>query len=539
MKVAFILSGLPDGLKCLDMNRQKVAATLNSYGWITRVETTFFSLAVLQTYIEEYKDKDIDDFIFFYTGHGDSSSDDGILTLKLHDGTNVDINSLYREYISKLRAKRKVIILDACYSGNFKNRRFHSNIEYLCSSDFDEESYEDIEELENSYFSYYFCEAILELNGMITLENINDYIKTKIGKQRSKYVSIDSKMIIANNILPELKELYNEKEVFLESVEKIIKIFDKEEIYSLAIKYTSSKHYINKIEDNMTSLSIIEILYDTNQKSVLGCILYELSKVITLNKVLQDLVKKYFSVKNCNKTNKLIPLKNEDNHIFIHFQQDNINDLQYKVSIFARYTNGKGNKTIDDLVLFDITSSTCQNILIGILRELRPNIPIHLILPPELYLENFRLWRKGKRKLMGLLNPIYIHSDMRFNKSLDDYEWMIEDWKNFFIGDEKLSDILCLLKLEKDEYDISNNKMGICFEYQPLDGEDINEHLDIAQIAVWAYNTQENYKEWIALNFAKITIEELPYRLQECEHISLLWDDMSMLLNLKKELDKE
>jgi len=177
--------------------------------------------------------------------------------------------------------------------------------------------------------------------------------------------------------------------------------------------------------------------------------------------------------------------------------------------------------------------------LIGILRELRPNIPIHLILPPELYLENFRLWRKGKRKLMGLLNPIYIHSDMRFNKSLDDYEWMIEDWKNFFIGDEKLSDILCLLKLEKDEYDISNNKMGICFEYQPLDGEDINEHLDIAQIAVWAYNTQENYKEWIALNFAKITIEELPYRLQECEHISLLWDDMSMLLNLKKELDKE
>ena len=201
MKVAFILSGLPDGLQCLDRNRQKVAETLNKYGWTTRVEITFYSQASLLATINEYKNQEIEDFIFFYTGHGDASSDEGILTLRLHDGTTIDINTLHREYFSKLNIQRKAIILDACYSGNFEGRKFHDKTEYLCSSDFDEESYEDNSEngLQQSYFSYYFCEAVEKLEGVVTLDMINEqYLKPNVDVQNSKYISIDSRMVIAN-----------------------------------------------------------------------------------------------------------------------------------------------------------------------------------------------------------------------------------------------------------------------------------------------------------------------------------------------------
>ena len=201
MKVAFILSGLPNGLQCLDRNRERVAKTLKNYGWITRVDTTFYSQASLLATINEYKDYEIDDFIFFYTGHGDASSDEGILTLRLHDGTTIDINTLHREYFSKLNINRKAIILDACYSGNFEGRKFHEKTEYLCSSDFDEESYEDVSEngLNQSYFSYYFCEALNNLEGMVTLEVINEkYLKPNMSVQNSKYISIDSKLVIVD-----------------------------------------------------------------------------------------------------------------------------------------------------------------------------------------------------------------------------------------------------------------------------------------------------------------------------------------------------
>ena len=207
MKVAFIFSGFPDKLKCLTNNRQKVAQTLNKNGWITRVETPLFSTASLQTIIDEYKDEKIEDFIFFYTGHGETANSKNVLILKLNDRTPLDLNTLHRDYLSQLNVSRKAIVLDACYSGNFEERYYEHREEYLCSSDFDEESYEDTDEngLQQSYFSYYFCEAIDTLDGNITLKDIKKYIKKAIENnhigvtQTPLHTSIDSEMIIRKN----------------------------------------------------------------------------------------------------------------------------------------------------------------------------------------------------------------------------------------------------------------------------------------------------------------------------------------------------
>lgn len=255
MKVAFILSGLPDGLQCLDRNRERVASKLKQYDWEVRV-ATFYSLAVLQSYIDEFKDKYIEDFIFFYTGHGDSSSSDGILTLKLHDRTPVDLNTLYNSYFSQLNPRRKAIILDACYSGNFEGRNFHDTTEYLCSSDFDEESYEDANEdgLNHSYFSYYFCEALDNLEGMVTLEVINEkYLKPNVDVQNSKYISIDSKMVIVD------KDKFRQSDKSIKNQELVNIIVMKK---SLEERHVEIENYIISNELIMATKLIVNFVSD-------------------------------------------------------------------------------------------------------------------------------------------------------------------------------------------------------------------------------------------------------------------------------------
>ena len=260
MKVAFILSGLPDGLQCLDKNRDRVARILNKYGWITRVDMPFHSQASLLAIIDEYKDMEIDDFIFFYTGHGDASSDEGILTLRLHDGTTIDINTLHREYFSNLNINRKAIILDACYSGNFKGRDFHPQTEYLCSSDFDEESYEDVSKdgVNQSYFSYYFCEALENLEGCVTLEAINEqYLKPNVDVQNSKYISIDSRMVIVDKVKNSLEPIKNKESIEIRKMKKSLEE-RKEEIEHHIISNdlsTATKLIVKFVADFSTSNS--------------------------------------------------------------------------------------------------------------------------------------------------------------------------------------------------------------------------------------------------------------------------------------------
>lgn len=289
MKVAFVLSGSPDGLKYLDKNREKVASKLKEYNWEVRV-ATFYSLALLQSYIDEFKNREIEDFIFFYTGHGDSSSSDGILTLKLHDKTPIDLNTLHNSYFSQLNPTRKAIILDACYSGNFEGRKFHDKTEYLCSSDFDEESYEDISEdgLELSYFSYYFCEALDNLEGLVTLERINEqFLKPNLDVQNSKYISIDSQMVLIDK---KLVDIENSLPEFISAepskTNQIFLIFNQDNLSEISYTVTG---YI-QCEDEFDSETIefkFENIYDAQeQESFIKLLVAEFDSDITIHFIL-------------------------------------------------------------------------------------------------------------------------------------------------------------------------------------------------------------------------------------------------------------
>jgi hypothetical protein len=442
MKVAFILSGLPNGLQCLDRNRERVAKTLKNYGWITRVDTTFYSQASLLATINEYKDYEIDDFIFFYTGHGDASSDEGILTLRLHDGTTIDINTLHREYFSKLNINRKAIILDACYSGNFEGRKFHEKTEYLCSSDFDEESYEDVSEdgLNYSYFSYYFCEALDNLEGMITLEVINEkYLQPHVDIQNSKYISIDSKMVIVD------------------------------------------KNYMNIKND----------LAETIEKEA-------------------------------------SPL----NQIFLIFNEDNTS-TKYHVEGHIQYEDEFENDLIE-FTFTNIYDKLEQNAFIQLLiDEFEENITIHFIVPPELFLVNFKQWKYNGNELVKRYH-ILLHNKDRYNSKSRKYKNMIDSWQVLFEAqkDNKLSDALLVTSDDSSTFDTRLDKMGVCFKQSLSNCEVISNTLDMAKVGLWQCEEGilTEYHTWVDGN---LCLKELNETSRQCDHVALLWDDMSLLEKLK------
>jgi len=102
--------------------------------------------------------------------------------------------------------------------------------------------------------------------------------------------------------------------------------------------------------------------------------------------------------------------------------------------------------------LEDIDSIEAQADFIARFRGLQPDIPIHLIISEELYLTNIRLWAKKTRKLLDLANPLYLHTLERFDKDIDDYEWMIEKWEDVFVANSTLSQSLSLLDSQNCGY---------------------------------------------------------------------------------------
>jgi hypothetical protein len=452
MKVAFILSGLPDGLQCLDRNRQMVAETLNKYGWITRVETTFHSQASLQTIINEYKNLEIEDFIFFYTGHGDTSSNEGILTLRLHDGTKIDINTLHRDYFSALNIQRKAIVLDACYSGNFEGRKFHDKTEYLCSSDFDEESYEDnrADGLKQSYFSYYFCEAVEKLEGEITLSLINEHLKPKVDVQNSKYISIDSRIVIAN------------------------------------------KNYIN-----------------------------------IFNGLLEE--------------PKIEPPSNPE-QIFLIFRESDEQNIDYMVECYIHYEDV--NKNIYKEYIFkNIHDKQEQELFIEtIIDKYFEDVPIHFIVPEELLFINFKQWRYNDNELCNSYH-IFLHHIHNYDSNIGKYSNMIKNWNKLYEKLKELTLSTALMRVDNNNKfntkpiieieDKKIAKIGAYFNEIVFNYTNIRNILSTAKIGLWQYEQEllDDYQRWI--KGAKY-LENLKDDSRECDHMALLWDDMSLLEKLKR-----
>jgi len=196
-KLAFVCTGIDDGLNYLSQNAFKVEKTLEAYDWEVRW-IRLSSLNHLIATLEEYKHDSIEEFMFYYSGHGmipQRRIDE--FELKLDHRDNVAVDKILDEIFQVINPKKRALILDACYSGRINgNTKLGKNINVLTSSSKDEQSYEE-ENLQNSIFTYYFCEALEKLNqNKITLENISQYIDSKSKRQHPLYIAIGHDPII-------------------------------------------------------------------------------------------------------------------------------------------------------------------------------------------------------------------------------------------------------------------------------------------------------------------------------------------------------
>lgn len=196
-KVAFVLSGTPKNLKYLKNNRSLIEKALRQQGWEI-VNSQLNDISNFNKLLSEYPKNTIDEFIFFFTGHGDVSNQQEILKLEL-DYSKININEIQDSIFEYINPKKLAIILDSCYSGTLKGLNLNKNIEFLFSSQAKEQSFED-HELQHSIFTYYFAEALNTLNHTYTLKNIHQYINSKTNKQEPLSVNIGNNGIEFHNL---------------------------------------------------------------------------------------------------------------------------------------------------------------------------------------------------------------------------------------------------------------------------------------------------------------------------------------------------
>jgi len=190
MRLAFVCSGRLDNLKYLTNNRSMVDELLTKHGWKV-IQTPLFNISDLNKRLQEYQGSNIDEFLFFYTGHGDVSNRQQILKLQL-ENTEISMNDVLDSIFKYINPKKQAIVLDACYSGTLKDLVLEKNTEFLFSSQAREQSYED-NKLKASVFSFYFCEAVT--NGYVKLEEISKYIDSSDDRQKPLPLSVGSECI--------------------------------------------------------------------------------------------------------------------------------------------------------------------------------------------------------------------------------------------------------------------------------------------------------------------------------------------------------
>jgi len=202
MRLAFVCSGRPDNLKYLTNNRNMVDELLTKHGWKV-IQTPLFNISDLNKRLKEYQGSNVDEFLFFYTGHGDVSNRQQILKLQL-ENTEISMNDVLDSIFKYINPKKQAIVLDACYSGTLKDLALEKDTEFLFSSQAREQSYED-DKLKASVFSFYFCEAVT--HGHVKLEEISKYIDSSNNKQKPLTLSIGSEFIEINQKNIDLESL--------------------------------------------------------------------------------------------------------------------------------------------------------------------------------------------------------------------------------------------------------------------------------------------------------------------------------------------
>jgi len=287
MRVAFVCSGRADNLKYLDNNRNMIDTVLSEHGWEV-INTPLDSIANLNLTLQKYLKNSIDEFLFFYTGHGSFSNLQRVFQLEVESAT-IKINDIQEAIFTHINPKKQAVIIDACYSsGSLDDLIPQKNSEFLFSSQAREESYEN-SDLRASIFSHYFVEAIGQ-NKMV-LSDIGQYIASKNSRQTPLWLGVgNNAMEITNHkvkpkqiehpfVINLLEKIENEKAMVLfyqeftniddyyQAIKKSLKIKFGQKFYKIAIpSYKDQERYFASIAKSCGIKEEVKELQDWKDK---------------------------------------------------------------------------------------------------------------------------------------------------------------------------------------------------------------------------------------------------------------------------------
>ncbi|MBN2824091.1 MAG: hypothetical protein JXQ76_02115, partial [Campylobacterales bacterium] len=133
-RLAFVCTGIDDGLQHLLKSKEKVVTLLKNSGW-DAIPLRLHTVDTLTEYLIEYRESDIEESIFYFIGHGILAESSKQLTLKLSRSGRLGLNQIYDFFFDYINPKKLAIIIDACHSGTFVGvSQENRNIEYLTSS---------------------------------------------------------------------------------------------------------------------------------------------------------------------------------------------------------------------------------------------------------------------------------------------------------------------------------------------------------------------------------------------------------------------
>ena len=222
------------------------------------------------------------------------------------------------------------------------------------------------------------------------------------------------------------------------------------------------------------------------------------------------------------------------NQIFLIFNQDNTISNQYEVIGHIQYENEFENELIE-FTFKNIYDEVEQELFIQkLVDEFDDSITIHFIIPPELFLLNFKQWKYRGNELVKRYH-ILLHSKDRYNSKSRKYGNMIESWKILFDRHKNNKLIQSLLVTDDNsiKFDTRLDKMGICFKQELSSYEVLHNTLDMAKVGLWQCKdgVMKDYHNWID---GSLCLQDLNEASRKCDHVALLWDDMSLLEKLKK-----
>jgi len=226
------------------------------------------------------------------------------------------------------------------------------------------------------------------------------------------------------------------------------------------------------------------------------------------------------------------PPKKQD-RIFTIFEQDDIEDSSYRVSIYIQDEDEFNSEQID-FNFENIYNTKEQERFISLLvDEFESDVTIHFIIPPELFLVNFKQWRYKNSELIKRYH-ILIHNKDRYDSKLRKYNQLIRKWREIYekIKDRRIAD--ALMTIERDQiFDTRLDKIGVCFKNRIDRVQTVIDSIEMARVGLWQYQDGEldTYQNWI--DCGEVPLRALENSSRECDYMALLWDDMSLLKDLK------